>query len=809
MAVAVSLTLCTLSAQAVLWLRVWNPSALLAALGGLSLLALAVRFVCAGPLGSGPGAPKGRRRTVVTATGELGRSTLTWGAAPNPRPEDVSGRLLVRLHGQVLCFVSVPRSSGGTAGSRRAPASASTVTRSAGSGSRPCTAVLPGGVPARRPAAPAAPVAAAVVGRVVRPSDVLLPLAVATWLFALAACTPARWTTGASSRPCPWRSSSPSAFSWRPSPSPSPTPSGRRYAWASTSVALVLVLHGTVPLIFPGPNYPWVYKHIGVVGYINLHGGLDPSVDIYQNWPGFFAVAAWFTRIAGVGSPLAFAKWAPLFFNLFFCLELAFVLWALPLTTKVRWVALFLFVPANWVGQDYFAPQALTFGLSLAVYGMVLTWLRVDRRPAVGQGHGRAGPAGGRRRERAPSPRKRRCRKRRRRRPRRTAPGGWARRFVLGTIVGTFAVIVVSHQLSPFLILLGLGLLVMAGVVRPRWVVVVMAALALAYLAEHLAFLRNDGDLAGSPFNPRDVLGALSNPFDNADSGRLRHGPAHGRPAPHRPGGPGPHARPVAARRPGGGPQIRRGRPTLVLVLLATSPAVLSRARTTAGRRSFASTSSPCRGRWRWPPAPWRRRRAAGRRHPDTVLGGRAVMVGVALSVLIVLFMSAFYGSIELYRVRPGAVTANQYFFDHARAGSVLGTVSPNVPSRVSARYDEFDAASTPPALSTVEVFLGHVLGRADLPALARLYREHADTATGDVYLSLSTDQQVYVEVLGLMPRARWAVSTVPSRHPPSGSPSTATPTPSFTASSRGSRLLAGLRTLPQSPGEHGRGRGC
>ncbi|MEA2843944.1 MAG: hypothetical protein QOJ69_1615, partial [Actinomycetota bacterium] len=45
MAVAVSLTLCTLSAQALLWLRVWNPSALLGALGGLSLLTLATRFL--------------------------------------------------------------------------------------------------------------------------------------------------------------------------------------------------------------------------------------------------------------------------------------------------------------------------------------------------------------------------------------------------------------------------------------------------------------------------------------------------------------------------------------------------------------------------------------------------------------------------------------------------------------------------------------------------------------------------------------------------------------------------------------------
>ena len=44
-AVAVSLTLCTLTAQVLLWLRVWNPSALLGGLGGLSLAALAIPSV--------------------------------------------------------------------------------------------------------------------------------------------------------------------------------------------------------------------------------------------------------------------------------------------------------------------------------------------------------------------------------------------------------------------------------------------------------------------------------------------------------------------------------------------------------------------------------------------------------------------------------------------------------------------------------------------------------------------------------------------------------------------------------------------
>jgi hypothetical protein len=514
-------------------------------------------------------------------------------------------------------------------------------------------------------------------------------------------------------------------------------------------VALLLVLHATVPLLFPEPNYPWVYKHVGVVGYINLHGAVDPSVDIYQNWPGFFAVSAFFTKIAGAGSPLAFAKWAPVYFNLFFCLELAFVLRSLSLTRRTRWLAIFLFAAANWVGQDYFAPQALAFGLSLAAFGILLTWLRVDRQPALVRAMGRLARRVARTPKHAPA---------------NPDPAdadfgnadelpelsGWARVLVIGTLITIFAVVVVSHQLSPFLVLFGIVLLAAAGMVRPRWVVVALGAIAFGYLAVHLTYLRSEGHLAGSPFNPRELIGALSNPFDNAHStGFETANPMIGRSITAL-------ASPLlilglwALAAVGAVRSIRNGRPALLLVLLAASPAFLVLGQNYGGEAIFriylfslpwtaaltACALAPRSDRWR---------RRSG------------VFVGLGLSVVLVLFMSAFYGSVELYRVRPGAVAASQYFFDHARPGSVLGLVAPNVPGRVGANYDKFKAGSAPPALSTLEEFQNHKLGATDLSALSNLYREHAQETPGDVYLSLSEDQQVYVEVLGLMPKGSLA----------------------------------------------------
>ena len=338
-------------------------------------------------------------------------------------------------------------------------------------------------------------------------------------------------------------------------------------------VALVLVLHGTVPLIFPETNYPWAYKHMGVVGAVNRRGGLDPSVDIYQNWPGFFALAAWFDKIAGVGDPLSYAKWAPVYFNLLLCLELAFVFRWLPLGRRERWLGLFLFEAGNWVGQDYFAPQALALVLCLAVFGMVLAWFQVERPPAPLRWAGRIArrlvkARAARARCRLSSPprvgmasapltvRSLLARTRLRGglalteppRSRRRAAADHtdaaltdrSRPWALVFLLAVFAVVVVTHQLSPYLVVAGIALMTAAGGVRPRWIVVAFAVVTIGYLVPHLAYLRSSHNLAGSPLNPRDILNALSNPFDNArssgfDGGHALPGPDHDGPRRPRP----------------------------------------------------------------------------------------------------------------------------------------------------------------------------------------------------------------------------------------------------------------------------------
>ena len=63
------------------------------------------------------------------------------------------------------------------------------------------------------------------------------------------------------------------------------------------AVAMVVMLYAIAPLVYPESRYPWFYKTVGVVQYVNAHGQLNRSIDIYQNWP------------ASLRRPLGSTKW--------------------------------------------------------------------------------------------------------------------------------------------------------------------------------------------------------------------------------------------------------------------------------------------------------------------------------------------------------------------------------------------------------------------------------------------------------------------------------------------------------------------
>jgi hypothetical protein len=153
---------------------------------------------------------------------------------------------------------------------------------------------------------------------------------------------------------------------------------GKSWLWILHIGLLILMLHGTLPILYDVPRFPWAYKHIGVTSYIQLHHGVNPGLDAYHNWPGFFALGALWTEALGFESSLGFAKWAQLVFNFLYLGPLLMLYGALGRSRQAVWVAAWFFFMTSWVSQDYFAPQAFNFFLFLVVIAVGLNWLGLN-----------------------------------------------------------------------------------------------------------------------------------------------------------------------------------------------------------------------------------------------------------------------------------------------------------------------------------------------------------------------------------------------------------------------------------------------
>jgi hypothetical protein len=268
---------------------------------------------------------------------------------------------------------------------------------------------------------------------------------------------------------------------------------------ATHAVALVVMLFATAPIVYPAGRYAWLYKTIGVVQYISAHGGTNDTIDIYQNWPGFFALFAWFDKVAGVSSPLVYAKWAQVVVELL-ALPLLYLSYdSLALPIRRRWVAVLLYAGSNWIGQDYFSPQAFGTVLSLGIMALAIRWLytprstrRLNRRRGLGRNR-RLSPRGSYLESGDSSPRKGRR--------------WWSfpEENKVGKSIAVCAIIVViyfvlsaSHQLSPYMVAVQLGALAVAKLLRPRWLPILLGAIAVGYLVPHFEFVNSHYGLLNS-----------------------------------------------------------------------------------------------------------------------------------------------------------------------------------------------------------------------------------------------------------------------------------------------------------------------
>ncbi|MEX2553749.1 MAG: hypothetical protein WD627_12205 [Actinomycetota bacterium] len=250
----------------------------------------------------------------------------------------------------------------------------------------------------------------------------------------------------------------------------------------------IFMLHGINSLVLTEPAFSVAWRHAGITDYIIRHRSVDPNLDAYFSWPGFFGLSALVTKAAALSGPVALIRWAPVFFNLLYLAPLAVIFKAATTDRRTMWLALWFFYTTNWIGQDYFSPQAFAYFVYLLVLGILLKWFRTKRGESapIARRPGRVAPTP----EALVAPRED---------PETQSPeSGGRERMVAATVaILAFAAIVPSHQLTPFALLLGVALLVLFRQVTLRGLPTLMAVLigtwisymTVTFLAGHLGLV--------------------------------------------------------------------------------------------------------------------------------------------------------------------------------------------------------------------------------------------------------------------------------------------------------------------------------
>jgi hypothetical protein len=485
---------------------------------------------------------------------------------------------------------------------------------------------------------------------------------------------------------------------------------------AAYILAAGIILFATVPALSPQPHYAWVYKHIGVVRYLEETGKVNLHADIYNRWPGFFSLAAMLSPIAARANPVTYAGWADVFFLALDAGLIAAVVRAVAPNTRIAAGAALLFVVTNWVGQTYFSPQAFGFALALGLLLIMLRHLRTvdgDYADPVYAFFERLGRVPQEMTTAAEDP-------------------VWPQWAAIVAALGVFAVIVASHQLTPYLMLASVGLLMLARVIRPWWLLLPMIAMTVGYLAPNLNFVQQHYGLFTSidPFN--NVQGVKVTPNTPVPgkvfithiqlvliavlwtSGLLAS---------------------VRLLRRG---QLVRAVPFLIL---AACPFIVVFGQSYGGEAPLRILLFS---------TPWVATLIAWALISLSSGALRIVLTSSLAVLLTALFVPSYLGQEELNVLSRLEVEASEYFYDHARPASVLVLAAPGFPYRYGASYTEFSGpeGDANPNLLTEPAFQSRLLGPAQVPKIIDRIKEY--TPYG--YVAFTKSETLYSEIFNITP---------------------------------------------------------
>lgn len=203
-----------------------------------------------------------------------------------------------------------------------------------------------------------------------------------------------------------------------------------------TLLATVVSLHALPAVIEAEPRFATAWQHLGFMDYIDRTGSAVPDLDARWSWPGFFAAAAFLAKACGVDDLTEVIRWWPMAIQLLYLAPMFLLLRSVRASWRAKWTGLWIFVLSGWVGQDYFSPQGFTYLLYLVFVAILLVWFRA---PRVLWAKRRPGET-----EVEPADRRQRA-------------------VLLVVLIALFAATVPAHQLTPFVMLGVLAVLVLVG----------------------------------------------------------------------------------------------------------------------------------------------------------------------------------------------------------------------------------------------------------------------------------------------------------------------------------------------------------
>ena len=247
---------------------------------------------------------------------------------------------------------------------------------------------------------------------------------------------------------------------------------------------LILILYGSVSFLVSVPQGTAVYRHLGVANYVTTHGSVDRNIDAYFNWPGLFIGLAFLQKVTGLTSLAGIGAWAPVFFNLVGSLLLLNLFRFAFRDERLACLGIWMFLATNWIDQDILSPQAFGFLTYLTILVLLVVAAPALPRRATA------------RRLAAHTPGLKTLGRFARQARRHASDahgdfGAWPidewprarlqRVLIVVMIVVLFGSVAISHQLSPYAILVVVTALILTNVSSARALPVLMALIIFTW----------------------------------------------------------------------------------------------------------------------------------------------------------------------------------------------------------------------------------------------------------------------------------------------------------------------------------------